>query len=140
MIRAVSLAGALVVLALPALAQTTVPLSVGVMGHALDMSDNGFTAEQEDALASIAYQSAVSRTCPEFDIDTAKLTAAVNGLTHSDAGDLSPEETLQHDRMVMMVLGVATGGVLAAFMDEPMAFCDGAVAFREAGDTLFADE
>lgn len=118
----------------------TVPPSVAVVAHAFGIADGMFSPEQEQDIVGIAYQSAVARTCRGFEIDLEAYQGAVNALA-STPDELSAEETTFRDRIIMTVLGMATGGFIADFAANPGEFCEEADTFRSdfAGKTFFTN-
>lgn len=138
--RAVGLAAVLALSPLAAGAQTGEPMSATpvVIAHGIDMLDGALSAEQEAVLTSISYQSAVARTCIEFELDLDRFEADFALLDLE--GEVSPEQETFHNRALLVSLGVITGGFLAQYAEEPDEFCGEADAFvAESGDdTLFA--
>lgn len=149
MIRSIALATTLMICtaATSAMAQNTnrIPLTVSVLGHAVEMTDDSLTPEQIDTLVSLAFQSAVARSCAGFPIDLAKFESLFNTLEIEPTTELPEiDEGLAryHERAVLTAFGVATGAFLADSAQKPFVFCEDAKIYRdEAGDeTVFASE
>ncbi|WP_462321440.1 hypothetical protein [Halochromatium sp.] len=91
--------------------------------QALGFADSILTSEQEATMEIIAYQAVVARVCTTYEMDYTRLAQAVATLDHVDKADLDAEQTAYAERLVMMSLGIAMGGMFAEFSMDPDAFC-----------------
>lgn len=101
---------------------------------ALEDQEGVLTPQQFATVNSIAYQAAVARLCPGFEIDNVKYAKAVNAIVASGNDKLPDERKLERQTSILITIGTSYGLFLAEGAAEKDAFCSGAAEAKNDKD------
>ncbi len=88
------------------------------------------TPTQFAHLNNLAYQSAVIRSCPGYELDATHFSAGLANLILGQPRTLTPEQEEQRKTGVLIAFGTRYGLFIAEGRSNLSTFCAGAAAFR----------